>query len=518
MKLDFLKPVVRFLPEVAPPSKPVALKERLIWTAVALVIFFVMYHVYPVGAIPQTGGQFEFIQIVTASKIGSLITAGIGPIILASIFLQLFVGAKMIDIDLSNPEEKKVFTGAQKILALILCFFESGVYVFSGSVIVQGAAQTGTLPLLGSLTATMAIVTFQLALGSVILMFIDEVVSKHGLGSGISLFIAAGVSLAVVQGAIAIFTGYGGIPEQRTVFYALNEGGANAIPNAIIALLPLLFTVLIFFVVTYAEGLKVEIPLAFDRFRGFGGKFPIKFLYVSNIPVILASALLLNLQLWSRAIVSNSLYLGGADLVKLFVKVDPNGSVTSGIIYFLTPHFYNPLFVGYQTYLNSFVRVHELIFPFIGSVFVPEWVHIFTYVTFLCGLCVLFGSFWIETTGMGPKEVSEQLQRAGMQVPGFRRDPRIIESVLAKYIPTITIMGSIFVGLLAAFADLTGALGTGTGILLTVGILYRNPEVPCYEDVRASAVLRTPELVRSGLQKEFDKYTIWPQGMEPATA
>jgi len=50
---------------------------------------------------------------------------------------------------------------------------------------------------------------------------------------------------------------------------------------------------------------------------------------------------------------------------------------------------------------------------------------------------------------------------------------------------------------------------------IPVGILYRNTEVPCYEDLRASTVLRTPELVKSGLEKEFDKYTIWPQGMGP---
>jgi preprotein translocase subunit SecY len=48
-----------------------------------------------------------------------------------------------------------------------------------------------------------------------------------------------------------------------------------------------------------------------------------------------------------------------------------------------------------------------------------------------------------------------------------------LEKVLDRYIPPITLMGGIFVGLLAAFADFTGALGTGTGILLTVGIVYR---------------------------------------------
>jgi 2-oxoglutarate ferredoxin oxidoreductase subunit beta len=46
---------------------------------------------------------------------------------------------------------------------------------------------------------------------------------------------------------------------------------------------------------------------------------------------------------------------------------------------------------------------------------------------------------------------------------------------------------------------------------IPVGILYRNPAVPCYEDLRSSDKLRTPELTRAGLNAEFDKYTIWPQ-------
>jgi preprotein translocase subunit SecY len=91
---------------------------------------------------------------------------------------------------------------------------------------------------------------------------------------------------------------------------------------------------------------------------------------------------------------------------------------------------------------------------------------------------VIFGWFWIESTGMGPAKVAEQLNKTGMQIPGFRQDPRITEKILNKYIPVITILGSIFVGILAWFADITGALGTGTGILLTVGILYR-----FYEDL-----------------------------------
>ena len=46
---------------------------------------------------------------------------------------------------------------------------------------------------------------------------------------------------------------------------------------------------------------------------------------------------------------------------------------------------------------------------------------------------------------------------------------------------------------------------------IPVGILYRNPDVPCYEDVRHAGQLRTTELIKTGLEAELDKFTIWPQ-------
>jgi len=46
---------------------------------------------------------------------------------------------------------------------------------------------------------------------------------------------------------------------------------------------------------------------------------------------------------------------------------------------------------------------------------------------------------------------------------------------------------------------------------IPVGILYRNPEVPCYEDLRTGTGPRTAEYVKAGLEAEFDKFTIWPQ-------
>ncbi|MFH1044263.1 MAG: thiamine pyrophosphate-dependent enzyme [Pseudomonadota bacterium] len=46
---------------------------------------------------------------------------------------------------------------------------------------------------------------------------------------------------------------------------------------------------------------------------------------------------------------------------------------------------------------------------------------------------------------------------------------------------------------------------------MPVGILYRNPDVPCYENLRLSDKLRTADLTRAGLNAELDKYTVWPQ-------
>jgi 2-oxoglutarate ferredoxin oxidoreductase subunit beta len=46
---------------------------------------------------------------------------------------------------------------------------------------------------------------------------------------------------------------------------------------------------------------------------------------------------------------------------------------------------------------------------------------------------------------------------------------------------------------------------------IPVGILYRNPEVPCYEDTRHAGQLRTTEYIKSGFEAELDKFTVWPQ-------
>lgn len=436
--IDFLHNIAKRLPSIKAPEKPPTTKERLIWTGAALILFFVMYHVTAFGIEEETGAM-DFLQTITASKIGSLLTTGIGPIVLASIFLQLFIGAGLIKLDMHDRANRQKFHEVQKILAIVLAVIEAAIFVFGGRVLLTG--------ILGPLTAPLVIL--QITLGSVILLYLDEIITKYGIGSGISLFIAAGVSLSIINGSIALIFYPGGLLD------VIAGGEAEAIPKAIITLMPFVFTVAVFLTVVYAEGVKVEVPIAFERIKGFAPKLPLKYFYVSNIPVIFASALLVNISLLAVAITP---------------QVSPTGEYQLtdylwGVFYLLTPVYG----AGRGTLAHLEFLTHQTT-PIFG---LPEWVHAITYVLFLSLVSVLFGLFWVETANMDAKSVANQLSQSGLQIPGFRKDPRMLESILNRYILPLTVLGSFSVGLLAGLADLTGALGTGTGILLTVGILYR---------------------------------------------
>jgi preprotein translocase subunit SecY len=454
---DITSAITSRLPEIKSPKVAPTAKERLIWTGVALILYFMMYFTPAFGVKSEHGfGSLDFLQTITASKIGSLLTAGIGPIVFASIFLQLFKGAGVLDVDMKTKEGRKKFLEAQKVLAILLAFVEGALFVYGQRVPLTTIAgiDPGLLALF---------VVFQIALGSIIIIYLDEVLTKYGIGSAVSLFIAAGVSYSIISGLVSLIFGANGL------LVTVAEGGAEAIPNAVLVLLPFIFTILVFLICVYAEGIRVEIPIAFERVRGLVPKLPLKFFYVSNIPVIFASALLLNLQLFAVLFAGASFIIPGTniDLAKMiaYVPSREQPQIVDGLLYYITPIYYGgrDTMAHFNFIINGVSPVYHI----------PELVHAFGYLLFLTSFSILFGMFWVEMAGMDAKSVALQLSESGLQIPGFRRDPRMLESILQKYIYPLTIIGSFSVGLLAGAADLTGALGTGTGILLTVGILYR---------------------------------------------
>ncbi len=461
MALEFIDKISPFVPGIKSPKTQLSLREKMVWTIGVLVIYFVLYSTVAVGVSQAALSQplTQLISIVFAGKIGSLITVGIGPIVLASIMLQLVSGSGLVNIDLNNPAEKSRYQVLQKLAAIIIAIVESIIYV-----------TTGFVPV--AVQSYFWFVSAQLAVGAITVIFLDEIMTKYGVMSGINIFIASGVSYSIVAGTFSIL-----IPG---AIQALQAGGAAAMSNAILVFGPLIFAIVIFLISIYAYETKVELPLAFEQLRGVGGRLPIPFLYVSVLPVILASSLELSLTVWFRFLAG----VGGSfqNLARFFAYYQSAGAagpqLTGGLIYLMSPTFPSPFpapygIGGYGAYFNYIVSsASSLYLPWGGMVLVPEWLHAITYTVVLIVMCIVFGKFWIEMTGQNPKNMAEQLGDMGWQIPGFRRDPRIIENVLNKYIPTITVLGSAFVGLLAALATLTGAIGSGMGILLTVGIIY----------------------------------------------
>ncbi len=465
MGLEKIDPLLKLIPGVKKPDMPLSFKEKMKWTAVIMSVYFLLFSIPAYGVSTASLQQpiMQLISIIFAARIGSLITVGIGPIVLASIILQLLIGSKAINVDLNDPEQKGRFQGLQKLSAMIIAVVEA--YIFTS---------TGYVPL--SSPAFFGIVVLQLALAAIIIIYMDEMMTKFGITSGINLFIAGGVSYAIIGGTVNIL-----FPEAAS---AIAAGGASAIPNAILAFGPLVFAILVFLISIYAYDMKVELPLAFSQFRGVGGRLPIPFLYVSVLPVILATSFEMSLTVWFRFIAN----VGGsmanlAKFIALYAATPTTAgsslNLVGGLVYLISPSFPMPYasqyggIGGYSTYF-VYLATHasQLYLPWGGIVMVPEWVHVLIYTLVLVLLCIVFGKFWVEMTGQSPKNIADQLQDIGWQIPGFRRDPRITENLLTKYISTITVLGSVFVGLLAALATLTGAVGTGMGILLTVGIMY----------------------------------------------
>lgn len=443
--LEKLEPIFTLIPQVRSPVHRMPFKEKLKWTGIILVLYFFLTNITLYGLSPNAVDQFAQLRAVLAGNFGSIITLGIGPIVSASIILQLLVGGNILKLDLSKHEDKALFQGTQKLLAIIFTLFEAAVLVYTGA--------------LAAIPGYQAIVVAQVTIGGILIIFLDEVVSKWGFGSGVGLFIVAGVAQAIVVGTFNFLSSptspgvpAGAIPQ---FIYLLTTGS----PDFTI-LVPVIATIIVFLVVVYAESMRVEIPLSYGGVKGARGKYPLRFIYASNMPVILTSALLLNVALFAS----------------LFQKIGfpilgtiSNGQAISGIAYYLsTPS--NP------------------------SVILTDPVKVVIYGVVFTLLCVLFAWLWVELSGIGPKKVAGDLHRMGMQIPGFRSSKSQFEKILKRYIPIITILGGAFVGLLAFGADLTGALGGGTGVLLTVGIVYR-----LYEEIAQEQLMDMHPMLRKFL-------------------
>jgi len=458
------------LPEVAGPSqRKLDFKEKLKWTLTILVAFFILGLVKLFGLGQNALEQFEFLSLILGAEFGSIISLGIGPLVTSSIVLQLLNGSGIVKFDLTTHEGKRNFQAVQKMLSMFFILFEAVVYVFMGG-LSPPAEFVGT----GLFLQLELILVFQLFIGGILIMFMDEIVSKWGFGSGISLFIAAGVSKQLFIRLLSPFsiTRVLGWPfgteapvgKILDLFYSLLSANPK---GAFLALAMIGATVLVFVMAVYGQSMKVEIPLSFGRIRGHGIRWPLSFMYTSNIPVILVAALFANIQLWARLLQN-----WGHPLLGTFVGNTP----ASGLVSWLTP----------PNILEGLIK---------GTLTLNDIGVALVYMILLMGGAVMFSYFWVQTSGMDAKSQAKQILASGLSMPGFRQDQRIMERLLQRYIGPLTIMGALAIGFLAALADISGALVNGTSLLLAVMIVFR-----LYEDIAKQHMYDMHPMMRKFMQ------------------
>jgi preprotein translocase subunit SecY len=455
--IELFKPLARFFPNISAPDRKVNFNEKVFWTAMALIIYFVMSHVplYGTQGMSQQD-PLGALRVIFASNRGTLMELGIGPIVTAGLILQVLAGSRMVNIDMTDPEDRSMFTSASKILAIVMTVFEASAYILGGTY--------------GNITLqTQIIILAQLVVAGTIVMLLDELLQKGwGLGSGISLFIAAGVAQSIWWDSISPMGPMGdGKLYGAIIAFAQGIARGDVLVNIFYRsqglpdMVAFFTTLVVFAIIIYFNGMRVEVPVSYAKYRGFKGKFPLKLLYVSNIPVIFAAALFGNIYfisqiIWSRYNQGNANFW--LNLIGQFTTTAQQYQPTGGLVYYVVPP-------------------HSL------SGVLADPVRAGVYAVLMVVFCVFFAVTWVEVGGMDANTVAKQLLDSGMQIEGFRRSQMPIRQLLQRYIPVITILGGIIIGVIAASADFLGAFGSGTGILLTVGIIEQYYQILVQERI-----------------------------------
>uniref|UniRef100_A0A6U2X7N0 Translocon Sec61/SecY plug domain-containing protein n=1 Tax=Entomoneis paludosa TaxID=265537 RepID=A0A6U2X7N0_9STRA len=450
--LHLVRPVMCVLPEVASPDRKIPLREKLLWTSITLFIYLVCCQI-PIYGIQsaKSSDPFYWVRVVLASNRGTIMELGISPIITSGMVMQMLAGARLIEVDHNVKEDRALFQGAQKLFGILITIGEAIAYVLSG--------MYGDVGSIGAGNAILIIT--QLFCAGLIVLTLDEMLAKgYGLGSGISLFIATGICETIVWKSFSpttINTGRGTEFEGAIIalFHLLitRNNKVQALTEAFYRqnlpnLTNLLATILIFVVVIYFQGWRVNLPVKYQKYRGQEGNYPIKLFYTSNMPIILLSSLVSNLYFISQLLYNRAPTNILVRLLGMWQETEGSGGQkipVGGVAYYISPP----------------RSLAEIIYdPF----------HATFYFVFILTSCALFSKTWIEVSGSSARDVAKQLRDQQMVMKGHR-DSALI-NVLNRYIPTAAAFGGMCIGALSILADLSGAIGSGTGILLAVTIIF----------------------------------------------
>ncbi|EFN51494.1 hypothetical protein CHLNCDRAFT_59206 [Chlorella variabilis] len=486
--LQLFAPMQKFLPEVEEPSsgqKRVMFRDRLLYTLVCLAIFLVCSQL-PLYGVKTTSGAdpLYWARVIMASSRGTVMELGIGPTVTAGLIIQLLVGSKILDVDTNVKSDRDLMKTAEHVLGLLITVGQAIVYVLTG--MYGEPSEVGTVNAI--------LIVLQLFVAGVLVLLLDEMLNNGwGLGSAISLFIATNICESIVWKAFSPYTlNVGRGPEFEGAVIALvhfllsRTDKTKALKDAFYRqglpnIMQLLATVAIFLMVVYFQGFRVELPIRSKRARGTIGAtqaYPIKLFYTSNMPIILQARP-------GRGLAGAGAASARGGLPHGWVASLPSALVSN--LYFISQLLFRRYGANILVQLLGRWQADEFsgqMNPVGGLVYYispPESlaaaaanpVHTLFYVAFMLGICAIFSITWIEVSGQSANDVAKQLRDQQFFLAGHRDTVSSLKKELNRYIPTAAAFGGMCIGALTIVADFLGAIGSGTGILLAVTILYQ---------------------------------------------
>eukprot|EP01059_Diplonema_ambulator_P018765 TRINITY_DN3136_c4_g1_i1.p1 TRINITY_DN3136_c4_g1~~TRINITY_DN3136_c4_g1_i1.p1 ORF type:complete len:472 (+),score=153.58 TRINITY_DN3136_c4_g1_i1:104-1519(+) len=450
--LEYVVPILSILPEVEKPKRKQDVTDRVIWTVMALLVFLICSQLPVYGIKPKDGADpLQWMRAILASNRGTLMELGISPIVTASLVMQFLQGTKLVSFNEGNSRDRKLFAGTQKAFGLVITVVEAVLYVSSGSY--------GDVRDIGSFKCFLIVA--QLVAAGIICLLLDEMLQRgYGFGNGISLFVSTNICEMIFWASFSPFT----VPTPRgqefegaivSMFHQLVQSNNKVkalkdvfyrphLPNV----MSLLATVLVFVIVVFTQGFAVTVGL---QHAGSRKMVPqrIKLFYTSNMPIVLQTGLVSNLYF-----ISSMLYKKFNDnpIVSLLgtwgTPDGTNGPIVplSGLAYFVSPP-------------RGFAGAAE---DPLRAVF---------YVVFMVTSCAFFSKVWCSVSNQTAKDLANEWHRHGLILPG-RQSKDSLQHLVDRHVPTAAALGGICIALLSILADLLGAVGSGTGILLAVTFVY----------------------------------------------
>ncbi|KAL6634155.1 hypothetical protein ACP70R_026826 [Stipagrostis hirtigluma subsp. patula] len=443
--LELFRPVAALVPSVRRADRAVPFGQRVLYTGMSVSVLLVCSHLplYGVRYSPTGADPLYWVRTLLASNRGTLMELGVAPVVTAGTLMQLLTASKLLGR--ADPADRELLDAARKALAMAIAAGEAAAHVLLGMYGGVGAISG-------------ALIVLQLFSASLVVIFLDDLLDKgYGLrgASAISLLGATNTCGKVVWqvfSPVTVNAGRG--PEFEGLALAVvhhavvRADKARALLATLLRrhlpnMMSLLGTCVVLLAAVFLEGFRVLLPLRSRDARGRRATFPIKLLYNSTMPIVLHSAAVSALYMVSQ-LLHYSRY-GGSVLARLlgtWREASYAAVPVGGLAYYVTP--------------PSDVAADPL--------------HAVTYAALLLTSCALLSQAWAAASGSSARDVARQLADQRLAMPGTR--DAAIHSQLSRYIPMAAALGGLCVGALTILADITGAIGSGTGILLAATAVY----------------------------------------------